>query len=297
MHSNSGTTSTPITDLKLLSLINQYPSSLNTWDSIQSLVQSINQELTNTFVVPSPNIGTNSNSPYIISNSKHKNFTQKNILKEEAIEHFRQQQINRINKLNNRLKAFSQNNKRNEDKNDQKINFTNTNIEFKKNYRNNLNPNTLDRSLSLQYVNNRSMIQENNMNFDNIYSTDATVDEANNISVLEAVNDDHNNYYLNFDDYKNKLIIDIPIEINPVIEKIRSLRKKKEIQQIISKISNFCDNKLKKVIIVNYIYIYIYFFLYVYKYIHALLLLSLLLSYNDFFLNFFIYLFIYLLIM
>ncbi|ORX43597.1 ras GEF [Piromyces finnis] len=68
--------------------------------------------------------------------------------------------------------------------------------------------------------------------------------EYKNTSLLDAVDNDNLN---NFDNYENKLIIDIPIEINPVIEKIRRLNKKSEVNLMISKVSEFCDEKLKKI--------------------------------------------------
>jgi len=129
--------------------------------------------------------------------------------------------------------------------------------EYKKNYRNSTNP------LSSNHPSNNNILSENEEEANNYYmgtpvtiSRGVTVDdksssnqknEYRNTSLLEAVDDDHLNNIISFNDLENKLIIDIPIEINPVIEKIRGLRKKSENQQILSKISDFCDEKLKKV--------------------------------------------------
>jgi len=222
-------------------------------------------------------------SPTASSNSFFKSFlTQKNLLKklstnslnsllntknkEEAIEVFCQQQINHINQLNDRLREINQSTENNENnnRNDQNISSTNGNIEFKKGTENIFNSFTLNRTL-LTSLNNNLIVKDNEMNYNNAIPHSNTLsksilkDDIKNISVLETIDDDHSNNYSNYDIYENKLIIDVPIEINPVIEKIRSLRQKKEIQQIISKISNFCDDKLKKVIIIYIIYI-IYFY-------------------------------------
>ncbi|OUM67338.1 hypothetical protein PIROE2DRAFT_5195, partial [Piromyces sp. E2] len=139
-------------------------------------------------------------------------------------------------------------------------NASSTKYGYKKNYRNSYNPLTLSRSSSNNLMSeNEEEINNYNLNTPKMstLSRAITIDEKTptyshqkseyrNTSLLEAVDDDHFNNMLTFNDFENKLIIDIPIEINPVIEKIRGLRKKSEYQQMLSKIADFCDEKLKK---------------------------------------------------
>ncbi|KAL6600732.1 ras GEF [Neocallimastix californiae] len=317
VNSSSSTPNIDINNIDLISLINQCPSSVNIWDSIQSIVQSINKELPNNQLLSIPISGASSitsSAQSVPSNSSsnrgiysipiNSNSSKE---KEELLDQFRQQQINHINQLNanlmkyNNKDDYNRSNSNNNTSNyydESKLNFisskednksanslgsslkinspqlnniltpnlldANSKYEIQKSYRASINPLTLNRNGSLK----ASIYSGNDMDQENIFLTetspklqvpgnDKTIDEKiassyslnelKNSSVLEAVDDNHYNYDIDFDDLENKLIIDIPIEINPVIEKIRGLRKNREIQLMIDKISEYCEEKLQRI--------------------------------------------------
>ena len=342
-NSNSSIPNNDINNIDLLSLINQCPSSVNIWDSVQFLVQKFNKELlsnqsSSNSIVSIPSISLLNGEDHSISKK-----TNNSNEKEESFDYFCQQQLNHINQLNALLMTYDHNegntnnsgdnsfntNSKHEDLkikllennksvsalssssriNSSQLNqaiipnfheFHDNKYEFQHSNKSPINSPILKHNRSIKTLVNpknhedqeniylseaspKIQVPENNTVEDKEISSSFPLTKSKNTSVLESIDDNHYNYDIDFDKFENKLIIDIPIEINPVIEKIRNLRKNKEIQLMITKISGYCEEKLQRVNIE-----YFFFFLINLLKKNSIFLIIYINNYINLFINLFI---------